>query len=125
MASKLRKLRDRLWGKREKDSTPSKATEVVEPRESEAMARLRRQLQAAKAHVAACEKRVSEQSTVLEMDETLTDQLGAAGELRPAVEAMLKSTWDTQDDIRASQMRRGNQCDDVVVRTPPSNRLCL
>lgn len=124
MASKLRKLRDRLWGKREKDSTPSiKATEVVEPRESEAMARLRRQLQAAKAHVDACEKRVSEQSTVLEMDETLTDQLGADGELRPAVEAMLKSTWDIQDDIRASQMRRGNQCDDVVVRTTTPSRL--
>lgn len=121
MASKLRKLRDRLWGKCEKeDSKPSKADEVVEPRESEAMARLRKQLHAAKAHVDACEKRVSEQSTVLAMDALLTDQLGG-GELRAAVEAMLKSTWDLQDDIRASGMRLGNQCDDVVVRiTSPS-----
>lgn len=124
LASKLRKLRERLTGKTF-NSSASPQDQAAQPNPAQAtatqgIATLRQSLKVAKRELHALGTYVKAERTRQELDDWTVDQLenmglGREGLLCQTLQTLAKSTWDLQDDVAALQSSIAPTANDKLV----------
>lgn len=119
LASKLRKLREKLTGKTF-NSSASPQDQATETTTAQGIATLRQSLKVAKRKLYTLGTYVKATRTRQELDDWTVDQLesmglGREGLLCQTLQTLAKSTWDLQDDVAALQSARAPTAKDKLV----------